>query len=97
MDYKTYDTSQGHGSRRQWRQAFERTMSGEEAIQVVQEAGTGPHAILGVPKNATQEDIKLAFRRLIMEWHPDRNPHRTEEAEKRSKEILAAYTILCDK
>jgi molecular chaperone DnaJ len=49
---------------------------------------------LGVARGASAEDIKKAYRRLAMEYHPDRNP--SPEAEARFKEISEAYQILSD-
>jgi molecular chaperone DnaJ len=51
--------------------------------------------VLGVPKTATQEEIKKAYRRLARQWHPDKNPG-DPEAEERFKEIQAAYDVLSD-
>lgn len=48
--------------------------------------------ILGVTKKATQEEIKKAYRKLALQWHPDRN--KTSEAEKKFKEINEAYEVL---
>jgi molecular chaperone DnaJ len=50
--------------------------------------------ILGVPRDATSEDIKKAFRQLAMKYHPDRN--RDEDAHDRFKEINEAYEVLSD-
>jgi curved DNA-binding protein len=52
------------------------------------------YAILGVPRNATPEQIKEAYRRLAKEYHPDRNPF--PEAEGRFKLINEAYHVLYD-
>ncbi len=52
--------------------------------------------ILGVNKNASDEEIKRAFRKLAMKYHPDKNPNR-KEAEERFKEINEAYAVLSDK
>jgi preprotein translocase subunit Sec63 len=41
-----------------------------------------PFLILGVSGNATQDEIKQAYRRLAMRWHPDRNPHSSEAKER---------------
>ncbi len=50
---------------------------------------------LGVGRNATQEEIKRAFRRKAMECHPDRNPDNPH-AEERFKELQEAYQVLSD-
>lgn len=51
---------------------------------------------LGVKETATPEEIKDAYRRLAMKWHPDRNPDARELAEKKFKEIGYAYKVLSD-
>ncbi len=53
------------------------------------------YKILGVPRDATQEEIKKAFRKLALKYHPDRNPG-DKEAEERFKEINEAYSCLID-
>ena len=50
--------------------------------------------LLGVPRDATEEQIRRAFRGLAMEWHPDRN--RAKDAAERFKEINEAYQVLID-
>lgn len=52
------------------------------------------YIILGVGKESTVDDIKRAYRKLALRWHPDKNPEQKEEAEKKFKEISAAYDIL---
>jgi molecular chaperone DnaJ len=52
------------------------------------------YALLGVSRDATEADIKKAYRKLAMEYHPDRNPE--PEAEARFKEITEAYEVLRD-
>lgn len=52
------------------------------------------YKILGVPEDATQDDIKKAFRELARKWHPDMN--KSPDAEKRFKEINEAYEVLKD-
>ena len=53
------------------------------------------YELLGVAKNASAEDIKKAYRKLAMQYHPDRNPGN-HEAEHKFKEISEAYQVLCD-
>lgn len=55
-----------------------------------------PREVLGVAHDASEEDIKKAYRRLAMEWHPDRHGG-SKEAEEKFKEINAAYQILVGK
>ncbi len=54
------------------------------------------YAILGVNKKASDEEIKRAYRKMAMKYHPDRNPNK-KEAEERFKEINEAYAVLSDK
>ncbi len=54
------------------------------------------YQILGVRENATQEEIKRAFRKLAFQHHPDKNPGNEKQAEQRFKEINEAYGVLGD-
>ncbi len=49
---------------------------------------------LGVTRNASDEEIKKAYRRLAMQYHPDRNPGREKWANEKFKEINEAYAVL---
>jgi len=53
------------------------------------------YAVLGVGKTAAAEEIKKAFRKLAVKYHPDRNPNN-KSAEERFKEISEAYEVLSD-
>jgi DnaJ-class molecular chaperone len=54
------------------------------------------YKILGIEKTATEEDIKKAYRKLAVKFHPDKNPD-DKEAEKKFKTILKAYETLSNK
>ena len=53
------------------------------------------YKILGVDRKATEEDIRTAYRKLAMQYHPDRNPDN-KQSEERFKEINEAYQVLSD-
>ena len=58
------------------------------------------YEVLGVEKNASTDDIKSAFKKLALKWHPDRWVSGTEEvkknAEEKFKEASEAYEVLSD-
>ncbi len=54
------------------------------------------YEILGVGKNATDEEIKKAYRTLAKKYHPDANPNNKQEAENKFKEVNEAYETLSD-
>ncbi len=51
---------------------------------------------LGVSSSATESEIKKAYRKLAMKYHPDKNPNNKAESEKKFKEIVVAYECLSD-
>ena len=51
---------------------------------------------LGVSPNASESELKKAYRKLSVKWHPDKNPNNKEEATKKFQEISEAYSILSD-
>ena len=54
------------------------------------------YEVLGVPKDATEKDIKKAYRKLAFKYHPDKNPDHKKEAEEKFKEVNEAYSVLSD-
>ncbi|KAJ1433177.1 DnaJ domain-containing protein [Ochromonadaceae sp. CCMP2298] len=52
--------------------------------------------VLQLTKNCTDPEIKKAYRKLAMKWHPDKNPDNAEEAAKKFQEIGEAYDVLSD-
>merc|ERR1719166_491298 len=55
------------------------------------------YEVLGVSKDADDKQIKKAYRKLALKWHPDKNPNNKKEAEEKFKEIAQAYEVLSDK
>ncbi|MEL0153122.1 MAG: DnaJ domain-containing protein, partial [Halieaceae bacterium] len=53
------------------------------------------YEVLGVDKSSSAQDIKKAYRRVAMKYHPDRNPD-DENADEKFKEASEAYEILSD-
>jgi curved DNA-binding protein CbpA len=51
------------------------------------------YSLFGVDRKATADEIKRAYRKLVFQYHPDRNPNNREAAEK-LKQVMAAYDVL---
>ncbi|KAG0560223.1 hypothetical protein M758_10G159000 [Ceratodon purpureus] len=58
--------------------------------------GVDYYSVLKVPKTASEDDLKKAYRKLAMKWHPDKNPNNKKEAEAKFKQISEAYEVLSD-
>ena len=52
------------------------------------------YKILQVDKNVTDDDLKKAYRKLAMKWHPDKNATNKKEAETKFKQISEAYEVV---
>ena len=59
------------------------------------------YEVLGVKKDASEDELKKAFRKLSMKWHPDmqhgKSDAEKEDAKKKFQEIAEAYEVLSDK
>ncbi|MBX9590702.1 MAG: DnaJ domain-containing protein [Hyphomonadaceae bacterium] len=55
-----------------------------------------PYQVLGVPRSASEDDVRRAYRKLAKELHPDLNPANRASAEERFKKVSAAYEIVGD-
>jgi uncharacterized membrane protein YkvA (DUF1232 family) len=85
----------------QSRQSFEHNQESSEKQTHTQDSPDDPYTILNVPKGASPEEIKKAYRELANKYHPDKVVHLGDEfrelAEKRFKEIEEAYRKLMPK
>lgn len=54
------------------------------------------YSVLKLGRNANPEDVKKAYKRLAMKWHPDKNPVDNKEAEAKFKQLCEAYDVLSD-
>jgi preprotein translocase subunit Sec63 len=55
--------------------------------------GLDYYKVLQVDRHASDEDLKKAYRKLVMKWHPDKNPSNNKEAEAKFKQISEAYEV----
>ncbi|KAH0891119.1 hypothetical protein HID58_053548, partial [Brassica napus] len=58
--------------------------------------GVDYYKVLQVDRSAKDDDLKKAYRKLAMKWHPDKNPNTKKEAEAKFKQISEAYDVLSD-
>jgi len=92
--YKTYNVKEeGYGDESAWKQAFNHRMGYEEARTIL--SNDNAYSILGIFADATLAEIKKAFRKMAMIWHPDRNKEIDTTA--KMQKIIAAYTFLTSK
>jgi DnaJ family protein C protein 3 len=68
----------------------------EAQVALKQSKEKNYYKILGVPRDASKKEIKSAYRKLALKWHPDKNPDNLEEAEKKFADIGEAYEVLSD-
>ena len=55
------------------------------------------YEILEVPRTASEDEVRKAYRKQALKWHPDKNPENKQEAEEKFKLISEAYEVLSDK
>jgi DnaJ family protein B protein 6 len=73
-----------------------RTPSGGSGVEKTSRGPECLYKVLGLAKTADEVEIKKAYRKLALKWHPDKNPEGKEKAEKVFKKIAQAYEILSD-
>jgi len=57
---------------------------------------TGARELLALPERATMEEIKVSYRNLIREWHPDRCKESKKQCTQMTAKIIAAYGVIMD-
>ncbi len=89
--YGTYnDTIEKRGDESSWKNAFEQAkFSRKKSLGILALTNEDPHAVLGLSKGASKDEVKKAFRKLVIPAHPDHGGSREEY-----DRIFAAYSIL---
>ena len=82
----------GYGSPEKWKAAFDERMDRDTAKIIV--GKKDPYMILGIPPTANKYEKKAAYRKLVMEFHPDKHPGEEEKYSEIFKEIQAAYELV---
>jgi preprotein translocase subunit Sec63 len=70
----------------------EALMRAEKALKISKRKDY--YKILEISKHASAAEIKRAYKKLALQWHPDKNVDKREEAEAKFREIAAAYEVL---
>lgn len=94
--YKTYDPKvEGYGNQEEWTSSFKARMGLDEAHEIL--GNEDPWKVLDVNSTATWNDVKRAYRKLIIQYHPDKNHGRLEWATEMTKKVNAAFEIVKNK
>jgi len=92
-NYRRYNPeTEGFGNSKEWKRTFNQRMNPDEAKQILLD--DDPYYILGLTKPCTKTEIKKAYYKAAMKWHPDRNSGNLELATEMMKKINAAYSVL---
>jgi curved DNA-binding protein CbpA len=71
-------------------------MSAASVTLQAMSVGSSLYEVLGVPSDASRDELAAARRRLAIQWHPDRNPEDPDRATRHLQTINAAYDVLAD-